>query len=493
MALRRLGELVDAGADEASRDALELATRVAARLQAVMESERDRTLLFYIEGNAWSTLWSMRSTSELGVAWGWEAPEMEKKIVALRRARRSPGFEQVDVYQRCQILTNLASALSTVGRIIEAIAYWDQALDLDPAFAMAIAAKGDGMRCYIPYLYDADHQQVYAKLSHDNFQRALTMGLETSWIEDRVRNSHAALRAAVPGGFLDEPLHFPDFPMGETEEETGYRTWCLHHRLFLHPVNDVACVSAVARDFLNLPTLSGPIDETDLARARLAIFNAMKQEYIAARLFIYEAQLDVGTHFANRDIHLVDAVAGTRYGIALERLKAGFRLAYSVLDKIGFFVNSYFRLGVEANLVSFRTIWYTDGKKRVVRPEFSDSKNLTLRGLFWLSKDLDARGHPELQESLDPDAHGLADLRNALEHRLVHVYSAAVDRPEKAGPDGSVDISDDELRAKAMKMLRKARASLTYLSLAVRVHQGRRADDRAHAIEIDAPVLAHAT
>ena len=158
MALRRLGELVDAGADEGSRDALELATRVAARLEPVMESERDRTLLFYFEGNAWSTLWSMRSKSEPGVAWSWEAPEMEKKIVALRRARSSPGFEQVAAYQRCQILTNLASALSNVGRIIEAIAYWDQALDLDPAFAMAIASKGDGMRYYIPYLYDDGHQ-----------------------------------------------------------------------------------------------------------------------------------------------------------------------------------------------------------------------------------------------------------------------------------------------------------------------------------------------
>lgn len=493
VALRRLGELVDAGANECSRDALELATRVAARLQPVMESDRDRTLLFYFEGNAWSTLWSLRSGSEPGVAWAWEAPEIEKWIVALRHARRSPGFEQLDVYQRCQVLTNLASALSNVGRIIEAIAYWDQALDLDPTFSMATAAKGDDMRYYIPYLYDDGHQQVYAKLSYDNLQRGLGMGLGSPSIENRVRNALATLSAAVPEGFFDEPLHFSDFPLGETEEEAAHRTWCLHHRLFLHPVSDVASVSAVARDFLNLPSLSGPIEDTELARAWLAIFNAMKQEYIAARLFIYEAQLNVGSHFANRDIHLVDAVVGTRYGIALERLKAGFRLAYSVLDKVGFFINSYFRLGVEPKDLSFRTIWYADAKKRVVRPEFSASRNLTLRGLFWLSKDLDSRGQPELQESLDPDAHGLADLRNALEHRLVHVHSAGVARPEKAAPEGSVDISDDELRAKAMKMLRKARASLTYLSLAVRVDQGRRDDDRGHAIEIHAPVVAHVT
>ena len=41
-----------------------------------------------------------------------------------------------------------------------------------------------------------------------------------------------------------------------------------------------------------------------------------------------------------------------------EKLKIAFRMAYSLFDKIAFFLKKYFRLPVSEQRVNFRTLWY---------------------------------------------------------------------------------------------------------------------------------------
>ncbi len=490
-AVATLGLLVDAGSDAGSSAALTRATEVATTLRARIHYARGHALLYYLEGNAWSALSALRSKANEEGAWEWEAPDLERKIVALRCARTSPGFAHLSLYRRCQVLTNLASAMSNVGRLVEAIAHWDEALDLDRNFAMALGSKGDGLRHYIPYLYDDGHQQVYAKLAFVNLSRALDSRLESREIEQHLQEARADLTSRVPDGFFDLPVTLPETSLGTADEEIRYRRWCLERRLFLNPMNDVLDHEAVSHDILNLPTFTGPIDEFLRAQTWIRLYNAMKQEYVAARLLLYESDTAPAQHFADREVQFANTLDDTIYGIGLERAKVAFRLAYSVLDKTGFFVNDYFALGVDERRVSFRTIWYERGN---LRPEFVGRRNLTMRGLFWLSKDLDARGHISLQESLDPDARGLAEFRNALEHRYVRVHGETEGSPPDADVVGALEpaLSAEQVHAKALKMLRKARAALTYLSLAVRVDQGRFSDEGA-ALVIDPELLQHAT
>lgn len=495
-AIATLGVLVDAGSDAGSAAALTRATEIASVLRGRPGGPHDEVLLHYFEGNAWWALHAIRRRVNEDSAWEWEAPELDGKIIALRRARTSAGFERLPVARRCQILTNLGGALAFVGRTVEALVYWDEALELDSGFAMALAAKGDALWRAIAYLYDDGHQQVYAKLAFENTSRALTLPLETPEVERRLRATLHDLESRAPPGFFDDPVTLPATSLGKTKAETAYRRWCVERRLFLNPMNDVLKHEAVTHDILNLPTLHGPIDEMRRARRWIRLFNSMKQEYIAARLLAYEAETASSRHFADREVQLANALDDTVYGLSVERSKIAFRLAYSILDKVGFFVNDYFRLGVGERQVSFRTIWYERGR---LRPLFVGRRNQPLRGLFWLSKDLDARSYVDLHNSLDPDARGLADLRNALEHRYVR------SRPHTELPEadplgvGTTDeaelvISVAELRAKALKMLRKARAAMINLSLAVRVEQ-RRADDQDERLAwvIDPPPLRHAT
>ena len=43
-----------------------------------------------------------------------------------------------------------------------------------------------------------------------------------------------------------------------------------------------------------------------------------------------------------RSVHTLDSPA---YSLATEKMRAAFRVAYSILDKIGFFINDYFAMG----------------------------------------------------------------------------------------------------------------------------------------------------
>jgi hypothetical protein len=49
-------------------------------------------------------------------SWAWEYPEREQQILALSRAAAHPGFVELDVVRRCQILTNRANQLDVMGR-----------------------------------------------------------------------------------------------------------------------------------------------------------------------------------------------------------------------------------------------------------------------------------------------------------------------------------------------------------------------------------------
>jgi hypothetical protein len=77
----------------------------------------------------------------------------------------------------------------------------------------------------------------------------------------------------------------------------------------------------------------------------LKFFNQMKQEFIAARWFLYDGLESHRIHFADRDAPLYNTLDYPSYGISVEKIKTAYRMAYSLFDKIGFFLNSYLGLG----------------------------------------------------------------------------------------------------------------------------------------------------
>ena len=271
-----------------------------------------------------------------------------------------------------------------------------------------------------------------------------------------------------------------DAALGKAAPDRAYRTWCHRKRLFLNPLNDLSANAAGAADLLSLPDFVAPVLQPPVLTG---FFNQLKQEFASARWQYYLGTTAEGPHFSDRELLLHDTLDYPAYGLAMEQVKTAFRTAYSLLDKIAYFVNHYFALGIAPHRVSFRSVWQqNDGRgTQPVRERFRTSENWPLRGLFWLSKDI----FDEAQSaSTEPDARSVHELRDHLEHRYVKVHLLMPDRThEGACPDPFRDtlaysVSRQSLDARTLRLLKTVRAALIYLALAMGREEERRGASR---------------
>jgi hypothetical protein len=430
-------------------------------------------ILNYFLANAWNGLHQLSGEAP-GDSWEWHRREFEREIVHLRTAVRSGVFSSVPKIRQCQIHTNLGNALSTIGRFVDALEHYDRTLELDKSFGMAQGNRGMVLVGYARCLYDQGHAMVFLAEARRELNAALRRQLEghareafgrtAEWVTAMLRRRRRRLR-------VDLMRH----PMGKSKAEERYRRWCLAERLFLNPLNDLGAYPIGARDILTTPSIRVGLDEGPYYPG---FFNQMKQEFVSARYLYYEGVVGDRLHFSDREVFLYNTLDYPVYSLGVERVKATFRIVYSLFDKIAFFLNQYLGLGIAERQVSFRALWYEkQDRRREVRPEFSRRANWPLRGLFWVAKDLHEDA-TEFREVMDPDAERLAEIRNHLEHKYLKVHDPLIDRagiPAGMRDSLAYSVSRADLEAKALRLLKIARASLIYLSLGIHTEERSRA------------------
>ncbi len=275
---------------------------------------------------------------------------------------------------------------------------------------------------------------------------------------------------------VDQALRLDDHELGRSKEEREYRGWALQERLFLNPLNDLGPYNLAATDSLSLPDFITPLDEPPTL---VGLFNQIKQEYVSGRWLLFEGMHSHAAHFSDRDVVLYNTLDYPSYALAVEKVKVAYRVAYSLFDKIAFFLNDYAKLGVTATNIDFRRLWYVgqDARMRVVRPELVQLQNLPLHGLFWLAKDF---FDLDIQEVMEPDAQALWEIRNCLEHRYLKVHEMLIQRPAVGGgPDIWSDrlaysVQRNEFERKTLHLFKLARAAIIYLSLGMHREEKRR-------------------
>lgn len=473
-ALERIGQLIDRSGDLGWLEGLECGVTRCCELRERTDSERISAISLYFESNALEDLRRLRrSHDEL---WDWEQPEYEEEIVLLRRADRLAEHASVDMVRRAQIATNLANALSHVGRTVEAIAYWNKALQLNPPFPMARGNRGFGLYYYGQRTHDLGHQFLLLRHAYADLKEAVNA------------SSHPEVkqRFSVPADKIEEffgverltrAFDLNAHSLGKSDEEIAYRRWALQRYLFLNPLNDLGPNMISAADTLMLPGIVVPLSEGPYY---LGFFNQMKQEFASARYLYFAGISSSEPHFSDRDVKMTDTLDYPCYSLAVEQVKAAFRIAYSIFDKVAYFLNHYLCLGIHETDVTFRTLWYHGRKKeRGVREELINLRNIPLQALFWVSKDLYER-KLGFKEALEPDAQEVAAIRNYIEHKYLklHEFGRPM-KPESEAARALVDtlaysVGRSEFERKTLRMLVLTRTTLLYLTQAVHLEEHRR-------------------
>lgn len=460
-----LGELFDQSLDRNSLAGIEHGIALASTIDFEKLSPHQQVLFHYCLSNAWATKRILINQAR-EKTWEFNMLELSKEIYHLRKAISLEGFQTIDEYRRCQIYTNLGNTFDFIGRFVESQELWSRAIAIMPDFPMALANKAKGLYHYANYLIDEVHSKHFVIDSYTLVKRSFESKLPL--FEDTGRSIADFMRkleGMIPQSLRMNPPDLNDFDIGNDKELNDYRNWCLNNTLYINPLNDLGPYTIASHDILMLPTMHFASNSPPVY---LTFYNLMKQEFGSARFLFYESLQSKAPHYSDEDIALVDTFETALYSFSVEKAKMAFRMAYSILDKIAFFLNDYFTLRIEHTKINFRTIWYADYKKCTLRTEFISSYNWALRGLFWLSKDL----HMSWEQNeivIEPEAKEIAAIRNHIEHKFFKIVgdkeAATFFYDEEK--DIAFTISKDEFYTKVLKLLKLVRASLIYLPLAV--------------------------
>ena len=448
-------------------------------------ASEDRVHLLYYWSNTYGSIIAIKQ-NDSGFDWNWKQPEGVQDLLLLRRAIREPSFGTINSVVARQIRTNLASRLYALGRPVAANEERLRVLEYDPLFAKALAGQAKGLAFYAGQLYDRNHVPILLAAARSLFDAVL--GKDAFW--------ESGDRDSVAPGLLEERKRIADdlhrnnydedydlnqWSLGDTKKERSYRRWCLHNRLFLNPLNEAYTETVAATDVLHLPSHSYGIQEVPRFPA---YYNLLKQEYVSARYRLYRATYGAEPKFMMRDVLMLDSGEGQVLGHFTEDLRAAFQATYAIFDKIGVFLNDYFKVGLEPRDVSFRGVWFVNPRRddSTIRPVFKDHPNWLLRGLYFLSKDL---FDDDFKEVSEPDAAHLAQLRNQLEHRFLSFRDYGTEQ----STDTHQFITIDDFENKALRLLKMAREALVYLSLAMHREEKLREDAVSNNKTLVIPVV----
>jgi len=457
----------------------------------------EKVRIYYFLANAWSGLKEIRHTQDDNNILSLEQKEVFKVIYYLRKAILETSFDGLDIVLRLSIYTNLANAFSHYGRTINALKYYEKALDLYPSFFMALVNKALCLETYTNLDYDYNHQYLILRNAYFDYKKAniaIDNFLQTTAFDaiyyQNIKNVNESniqkIEEYLTKKWLNKKFDLNDYKLGRYKSEKIYRKWVLENRLFLNSMNDLGSYSIAAHDPLNLPNLF--TKKLNFPKY-IPYFNQMKQEYITYRYLLFEGLNEFTKKFYDKDVSITDDYDYNLYDINIEKIKIAFKSFYSLFDKIAYFMNEYFELGLGEREVDFRKVWYLKGNKQQLNPMFDKSQNLALRGLYLISKDLYFNNQDEesqeFRKVIEPEAQEINNIRNHLEHKFITIKILDIRQfGQFSDRERPFYITQDELINKTIKLAQLTREAMIYLSFSVHIEEKKKQSNEEKYLEI---------
>ena len=376
-----------------------------------------------------------------------------------------------DSRAKLRILINYANGLDTVGRVLEALRIYRKVIDISDRFPIARGNYGMALRFLANIVNDAGHYKELHCYAYQAIKEALS--IEDSDMHEQAVEAFKKIiddyEALPQKSILSEPIVNKEYKMGDTNEEIEYREWCLKQHLFLNPLNEVRELeTAFAHDPLTITTYTEDVHASDAVSGSptepprwFAMLNQLKEEYVYARHLYFEGVEKYGdVHYADKDVKLSFASFDySNYSIRIEQLKSSFRILYSMLDQICFFVNDFWRLGLDERDADA----YHICKKCINYPK----DNIVLMSLYWVLCEF----YEKYGEEENPSEKDISVLRNAIEHKFIKVHEYNWDRELQLESDSFYHVSETTLQDYNLRLLELSREALMYLVYAIGIEE----------------------
>ncbi len=379
-----------------------------------------------------------------------------------------------------QLWVNYGNALDYIGRGIEALYAYDEALKIDPHFSMAIGNRAI-TSCYFAdisgHYYGAIHLEAYQALrSIINDPELVRIGGQSAktYFEnmilkiERMTTDKNVLKMKLP--------HAKYNGNGLTDFEKFYLDFSIEHDLFLNlHILDKTCESATNDPiFINIIT---EIDDNSTFYRLARYINQIKEDFAVARLLLTQSQ------WKTRDFSSISKRTTYAYPLDYSQsniyyglLKSAFKESFNILDKIAVFLNMYLDLGFHENKVYFDTIWTIkeDGVKKI-NPSILATENVSLYALFDIYQDFQTEEFKFLK-----------DVRHALTHRQLTIFVSGF--PNINEEKDFFNVESDEMLKQTVLLMRLVKAAIIYLINAVTTEENKKKNDTKkliHNIDFD--------
>jgi tetratricopeptide (TPR) repeat protein len=428
----------------------------------------------YNLANAEQVLWDLAISTHGYV----EAMEREHKRLERARLlyRGVVANKTLPQETRLQASVNLGNTYDSMGRDLDAMEVWEEAIRIDPEFAMARGNIGTALLAVAPFV--GEHSPTVLREAARNLDLALAKPddlVQFGGVEALKYFQKARVR--IKGGGKDHPRN------AEATWPAGYFGWCREHELFLHVSHRCLRAETKLLDPLFFARLNAESIDEGEARINDLVdaFNAIKQAYASAR---YTTWLAVSPGDAQKEelrevrrrIVFLDTLSYTRFGVRTGLAVQAFAAATNVLDQVASFVHLYMQTGRNARGVYFKSLWHSPSR-RVMEPAFAtrlQRKERFNRGLLALC---------DLASDLEQDTllAQLVNRRHAATHRFLVLHDHLLDNSDGPWVDRVDWASFSE---QLIAQLRIARSAIVYLARTVDIEEARTRQNEGLVLEL---------
>jgi len=421
-------------------------------LKVISSNKRYAASVHYNLANGYSTLFNFQKLNN-PFAVCFRDTELDK---ARRHYEKAIQIGSKDALLLSSIWVNLGNCYDDLGRVIDALECYEEALKWQQDYGMALGNKGVGLYSYARVA--GEHQGTFLIEAYQLIKKALELGVSIEAVP-RFEGYAKLIWDNFVGDkqLLENPPQYPGYEIrAQSKMERFLIEFCLRNKLYLNPCNYCQrCDSAIGDTALikkmvvPIGTHSEQIGIEDDQYLRLSAYlNQIKQDYVTARfLLVLSRYRGLNLDFVDKRVRIINTMDYSLHSIYAELVKSSFKGFYDILDKIAFFINDYLKLNILDKKISFHNVWYKDpqNKSKGIRERILNTNNHSLNALFDLHKDFSVREDKDL-----------AEIRNSLTHRFTKVHMFQADK-------NNATLTEDKLVERTLELARVTRTAILYL------------------------------
>lgn len=373
---------------------------------------------------------------------------------------------------RAQLLVNYGNCLSALGRSVEAMEAYDNALLIIPSHLMA---KGN-LAIEFHYFARITRHSIFLLDAHEILEEVTSYDDLGDYAGPHAKQFFENQKEIIANEIVQMGLKETKVRKGtnrpDNKRTKEYIDFCARNQLFLNLCHSCRRCEHYNQDNVTFSLQTDLDDNVSFIRLSRVI-NNIKEQYSFARFLFYKA-LYPGENLIpiDRLTSYIDNLDYAVYGSRVASMKLSFECAFNVLDKIAHFLNDYLDLGLtDGREITFTTngkIWKENGN---LRSEIQTRNNYSLFGLYDIARELDI-------DFKEPNNDGylghLRRTRNYLTHEYLILHVEKISWATEADSD-TVHLIYSDFVDQVMEVLKLVRSAIIYLIAFIDLEERRKA------------------